>query len=187
MSVLKYLLTHPFSTPGLGIAFVLILSGCTTLSEGECLTADWYEQGYRDGRQGYPASRVINHRDACATVGVVPDMEEYDIGRDRGLEVYCEPSNAIAQGRAGHSYGNVCPIRLEERFLFYYAQGLRVHEAQEHLDSLSRQSRGLQDRLDKAEDAEEQKRLRGELRDLDKRLERAREELADTERNIPYR
>jgi len=64
MSVLKYLLTHPFSAPGLGIACVLILSGCTTMSEGECLTADWYEQGYRDGRQGYPASRVINHRDS---------------------------------------------------------------------------------------------------------------------------
>jgi|SRR5690606_14926623 len=187
MSVLKFLPTHPLWLPGLGIVLAFTLSSCTTMSEGECLTVDWYEQGYRDGRQGYPASRVINHRDACAAFGVVPDMEEYDLGRDRGLEDYCAPPNAIAQGRAGHGYGNVCPIHLEERFLFFYRQGLRVHEAQEHLDSLTRESRVLQGQLDEAEDAEEQKRLRSELRDLDDRLERAREQLSDSERSLRYR
>jgi len=189
MFLLAYLIKNPLSLFRLsvGVVAALAFSGCATMTEGQCLTADWYEQGYRDGRQGFPASRVIDHRDACAVVGVVPDMEEYDVGRDRGLEVYCEPSNAIALGRAGGGYANVCPIRLEERFLFYYRQGLLVHEAQENLDSLSRQSRVLQDSLEKTEDAEEQKRLRGELRDLDGRLERARENLADTERSIRYR
>jgi hypothetical protein len=31
------------------LAALLLLAGCTTMSEGECRAADWYQLGHRDG------------------------------------------------------------------------------------------------------------------------------------------
>lgn len=172
---------------GLGIMAALVLSGCATMSESECLTADWYDQGYRDGRRGYPASRVIDHREACSGVGVMPDLKQYSTGRDRGITEYCTPANAVAEGRAGRSYGHVCPAKLEGRFLSYYRQGQLAYRAQQEVDRLNSQSRALQRELDKEKNADTRRSLRNQLRDLDHRLERARDDLADYDRNLPYR
>src|SRR3546814_19016483 len=116
---------------GLGVMAVFALSGCASMSESECLTADWYDQGYKDGRRGYPASRVIDHREACAGVGVMTDLKQYSTGRDKGIAVYCTPANAVAEGRAGRYYADVCPSGLEGKFLFYYRHGLQAHGAQQ--------------------------------------------------------
>lgn len=189
MSLLKHTLPSSIQVLrlGLGIMAAFVLSGCATLSEGECLTANWYDQGYKDGRRGYPASRVIDHREACAGVGVTPDLVQYDKGRSKGIAAYCTPSNAVAEGRAGHSYGHVCPARLEGQFLLYYRQGRLAYEAQQRVDRLNSQSRALQYELDSEENADAQHRLRSELRNMDRRLRQARDDLADYDRNLPYR
>lgn len=156
------------------------------MSEKECLTANWYDQGYRDGSKGWPASRVIDHREACAGVGVAPDMERYRNGHARGVLEYCTPANAVAEGRSGQPYRNVCPARLEGEFLRYYRQGQRAYEAQRRVDRLNQQSSQLEYELDKAKDADSRRRLRKELRTLDNRLQRARDDLADEDRHLPY-
>ncbi|NYT86430.1 DUF2799 domain-containing protein [Pollutimonas harenae] len=171
----------------LGILALFVVSGCATMSEGECLTADWVDQGYKDGRRGYSAARVVDHREACSSVGVVPDIVQYRKGYDQGLMQYCRPANAVAEGRAGHSYGNVCPARLEDPFLMYYRQGRAAYDAEQRVDRLNSQSRRLQRELDEEKDAEARRRLRSELQRLDRRLRRARDELAEFDRRLPYR
>ncbi|AEC18717.1 hypothetical protein PT7_0177 [Pusillimonas sp. T7-7] len=171
----------------LGITALVALSGCATMSEGECLTANWLDRGYKDGRHGYPASRVVDHREACSDVGVAPDMTQYRKGYDQGIAQYCTPANAVAEGRSGRSYGHVCPARLEGRFLVYYRQGRDAYDAQQRVDRLNRQSRELQRELDEEKDKDVRQRLRNELRNLDRRLSRARDELADFDRRLPYR
>lgn len=162
----------------------LVLSACATMSDKECLTANWYDQGYRDGSRGWPASRVIDHREACADVGVMPDMEHYRNGHAKGVLEYCTPANGVAEGRSGRPYRNVCPARLEREFLFYFSRGWLVYEAQQRVDKLNRQSSQLERELNKAKDADSRRRLRSELRALDRRLQQARDGLAAQDRRI---
>ncbi|MFT0533099.1 DUF2799 domain-containing protein [Castellaniella hirudinis] len=168
---------------GLGVA---LLSACASMSESECLTADWVDQGMRDGRQGYAVTRVADHYEACAGVGVVPDTAQYRQGYDKGIAQYCTPENGANQGRAGRSYRGVCPAHLEAAFLAPYRHGLAVYNAQQRVERLNNESRQLQYTLDKEKDPDKQRRLRNQLRDLDDSLRRARADLANIDRNRPY-
>ena len=62
-----------------------LLGGCATIPEEQCAKVDWYELGVQDGRAGYPADRLLQHRDACAGVKVIPDEKRYLQGRPVGL------------------------------------------------------------------------------------------------------
>ena len=42
---------------GLGLV-ALALGACASMSEKDCLSVDWADQGYRDGRDGHPPSRA---------------------------------------------------------------------------------------------------------------------------------
>lgn len=55
------------------IAVLALLSGCATLSEGDCATGDWREIGRNDGLHGLRRSQLAKHQDACAKFGVQPD------------------------------------------------------------------------------------------------------------------
>ena len=53
------------------------LAGCATMSPEECLRANWEEVGYNDAVEGYPVSRSLEHRKACASAVVIVDFELY--------------------------------------------------------------------------------------------------------------
>ena len=63
------------------VVAVAFLSSCASMSEQECLSANWLDQGFRDGRNGQPLRRFEEHRQACAKVGVRPDQRLYLQGR----------------------------------------------------------------------------------------------------------
>jgi len=163
---------------------MLVMGGCASLSEKECLSVDWTDQGYRDGRNGQPPSRVEDHREACAKVGVVPNLQQYRKGRDKGVVEYCSPANALRVGRLGHGYRNACPMRLEGAFLANYRLAYRAYQAEQQVQSLDRQVQQKQRALDKEKDAAKRRRLHGELKTLDRRLARARHELRAEERHL---
>lgn len=168
----------------LAASLVAGLGACASMSEEECLAADWKQQGYRDGVSGYPSNRVEDHREACAKVGVVPDLGQYRSGWDAGIREYCTPANALNEGRRGHSYRNSCPVELEPAFRTNYQIGYRVYQAEQRVDSLSRDLRNKERELDREKDDRKRKNLRRDLRDLDDRLARARRELYDAERHL---
>jgi orotidine-5'-phosphate decarboxylase len=172
--------------PAAAFTTVVLLAGCASMSEQECLTVDWHDQGYRDGRNGQPLSRVEAHREACAKVGVVPDLAEYRNGRATGILEYCTPGNAVQEGRRGASYRNACPPELEGRFLDHYRAGRRVYDAEQRVNSLDSRARDLQRRLEKEKDDDKRKRLRQELRDLDWSLRNARNDVYQAERRLRY-
>ena len=121
------------STTLIIILFILnwiALSGCATLGKDECLNADWFTIGYEDGAKGYPASRIGNHREACARHGVAPDFKRYEQGLLEGLREYCTPQRGYGLGVSGKSYSYVCPKTLESDFLEAYRQGKIVHGEQ---------------------------------------------------------
>lgn len=179
----------PFSWMVAGLSSVFLmgfLSGCASMSEKECLTANWLDQGYRDGRNGQPLSRLEDHREACAKVGVIPDRIRYFEGRDKGILEYCTPTNALYEGRQGRSYRQACPAHLERNFLIYYQDGRRIYDAEQKVEELNRRSSQLQTSLKKEKDETQRNHLRRELRDIDKELSRARNNVRYQERRARY-
>lgn len=176
----------PFFFKGsINVTFLLLLlSGCASMSEQECLTANWLDKGYRDGRNGLPLTLLAEHREACAKVGVVPDNTLYLRGRDRGIVEYCTPENARHEGRLGRSYRNACPAHLERNFLRNYEDAKRVYDAEQEVDRLNRRSSELERALRKEKDDSKRQYLRRDLRELDRDLNRARDNVRYEERRL---
>ena len=84
-----------------------LLGACTTLSEEECIYADWRVIGFEDGVRGFGLDRLVGHRQACAGVGVIPDPLSYEQGRNAGLLRYCTLSSGLRVGKSGGSYSHV--------------------------------------------------------------------------------
>lgn len=174
--------------------FMLVLpvfGGCATLSKGECLTANWYLIGRNDGAQGYPRSRLHEHRQACVQYGVIPDAEAYFAGRRAGLQQYCTPRNGFREGVSGAPYHGVCRASSERAFLQAYRKGKAVHEVTQQIEAVENTIDTLRDKLadDSTPDASRD-RIRTELRARFRELRHLRRRLTRLERrfdyNIPY-
>lgn len=163
----------------------MLLASCASMSEQECKTADWYDQGFRDGRSGYPLSRVESHREACAKVGVVPNVPNYRAGRDRGIVEYCTVDNGLRVGRQGSSYhSNACPVELEGPFLDAYYTSKAVYDAEKRVKSLDSRIGDLERRLDREKDDKKRRRIRDDLREVERSLRSARRDFYDAERHL---
>ena len=117
------------------VATVLV-SGCATLNKSECREADWQTIGLEDGAKGHPLTYISNHRKACAEHGVKPDLDQYRVGHQAGLNRFCTPDNGFKQGRAGRGYNNVCPAESEGQFLAGYDTGRELHELKSEIDHM---------------------------------------------------
>lgn len=112
---------------GATVVLAAILSGCASLSEEDCLTADWAVMGEADGQQGRPVSEINRYRRQCAQYGVVPDTEAYLEARERGLALFCTHDNGYDQGRSGAPHRLVCPAAVEPDFRRGYDLGRAVY------------------------------------------------------------
>ena len=115
---------------------ILLLSGCATMSEDECRTADWRMIGYEDGVAGLSAARIGEHRKACAKHNLTPSMQAYRQGREEGLYEYCRPQNAFRLGQQGSIYTGVCTFDTEEDFIVAYSAGKEIYDVQSSIRDL---------------------------------------------------
>ena len=122
----------------IGLAASVLISGCATMSESECLTADWRAIGYEDGSAGRPATQLGTRRQACAEFGVTPNAEAWTAGREEGLLNFCVPSNGFRIGRAGQTYSGVCPGQLEANFMYGFREGRVIGDAEREVRSSER-------------------------------------------------
>lgn len=141
-----------------GAAMLSMLCGCAVMSEPECLTADWYAVGERDGRDGRPLAHFAEYYEACSQFGVYPDEDAYQDGRSLGLTVYCTEDGGYREGRIGTGYRGVCPATLEPYFLAGYNAGISVrttlqsvHRIDYDIDSRSEEIRNLKGEIDALE------------------------------------
>ena len=104
-----------FYYPAVLFAF---LGACASLTQEQCLNANWESIGYNDGARGRLESYITRHFDACTKVGITPNVEAWQAGRARGLPLYCTPNNAYNVGRAGNDLSPVCPS-YQQRSLYH--------------------------------------------------------------------
>jgi len=129
--------TKPLAALAAAIAMILLAGGCATMSEEECLTADWRAIGYEDGAAGLQVAQLGRRRQACADHGVRPDTVAYRAGRDEGLELYCTEQRGFRLGRAGSGYNGVCPADLEGLFLRGHQAGREIYLARSAVNQVA--------------------------------------------------
>jgi len=102
---------------------ILFLNDCATMNQSECLNADWRVIGMEDGAAGHLPAYLGEHRTACATYSVFPNLDTYMQGHNMGVKQYCTAANGFKEGQQGDSYNGVCPSNLEPAFLPAYEHG----------------------------------------------------------------
>ena len=172
---------------GATLVLVATLQGCATLSEADCLSADWAVMGEADGQRGRPVSELNRYRRQCAAYGVVPDSQAYLEARERGLARYCTESNGYREGRSGTPYQLVCPAPLEPDFRSGHELGRAVYASltdlrntNDSIDSARNQIKDLQSDISDAEASirsddlsdEQTERLRDEIESMNRRIKR---------------
>lgn len=162
---------------------IALLSGCATLGQDECLTADWYQIGLRDGYDGQPRARLAQHREACVEYGILPNDRAYYSGRDQGLQQYCTPQRGFEVGSAGRSYQQVCTPLTEPDFMRGYLLGQDLNRDRQRLQRLESETRDLEQRLRATEDADERQSLRRRIRFLDEDMTLLRRQLQQREQH----
>lgn len=167
------------------LACFALLTGCSTLSENECRSADWYRLGAKDGQQGELTSLLDEHKESCARYGIRPDENQYLAGREAGLKRYCQLGNAFHLGMNGEEYKGVCPLYIDEDFRRYNASALEVHNSRKKIEDIDHKLSAKEHELGKKGTAEkEQLRLREEIKKLDHKRDLLRSDLRYQEREL---
>lgn len=162
--------------------FALALASCATIPEEQCPKVDWYALGLEDGRAGQPASRLAEHRKACAGVKVEPDERAWLEGRRAGLAEYCRLPGAVAAGLAGRGYAGVCP---DPRFGRLHAAARQVYDARAKIAEIDRDlANHRRDIADTNTSDIRRDILRGQVRSLESDRSRAVGRLRDAERDL---
>lgn len=163
------------------IGALLILSGCSSLDQKQCYSADWYSLGLEDGNKGVRAGRINDYQQDCAKHAVTADASAWQRGYQQGLVSYCVPENGYRVGLAGQSYYGVC---TDNAFVEQYNIGYLHHELNKkeaalnnQLERINKELSRIEDQLKKTDDKaklldkknsllDEKARLLSELRSL---------------------
>jgi len=175
-------------------AILLGLNGCASMSEQECLAADWRLVGYEDATQGRNVSTISAHRKACARINVVPDLDRYQQGYREGARQYCVRPTAYQLGINGGKYEGICPADLEPAFLRAYRDGQalyaitrNIEDQQDSLRSYQSDIAGYQQEIAQHElDIIDPASTANERRDHLRALEKLRRKIADAEIEITH-
>ena len=149
------------------VLLALGLNGCASLSKEQCLAGSWSQIGQSDGRQGYKLTSLDAHFKACAEHGIRPNPQEYKQGYNKGINIYCSPTNGRHVGEAGRSYHYVCPADKEAAFLRQYRYGKELYEAQKKIDSARSDLKEKEEQLRVEKNSDIRTSLRSEIGAID--------------------
>lgn len=164
----------------LSIACLVLLSGCATLNEKECRSANWYQLGIRDGQRGDVADLLEKHREACKKYAVQPEENQYYSGRTEGLKEYCRYNNAFRLGLDGISYKGTCPNEVDLKFRRYNDAALEISRINSQINDVNGKIAKEERELAKADNHKD----RRELNVLNTKRDRLRNELIVQQREV---
>jgi hypothetical protein len=127
---------------------LLFLSGCATLDQSECQSADWQIIGLEDGALGKPTSFIGRHRSACAEYAIAPDLSAYLKGHNKGLKQYCTYQQGFNLGLRGQQLNPVCESVNRQQFSQGHQRGLSHYQLLQQIKILEQQVVELQNELE---------------------------------------
>lgn len=185
-----------------GLACIFLagsLGGCASMSEEECLNADWRLMGFEDALQGRSTATIAQHRRACAAVNVTPDLDLYRQGHEEGARQYCTPANGYRAGSSGSTYQGICPADLETAFMRGYQDGRELYTitseisrlkgvvttSEAGIDKLRRDILKLEETIVSADSTPDQRRANlAEIEDLGEDITELEVTIADARRKL---
>ena len=111
------------------VGLALLASSCETMSPQACQSADWRALGEVDGAAGAALSKYEARQNDCAKAGIAADFASYSVGRDYGLQTFCQPASGFRAGLNGYAYAGVCSGAMEADFMSGYRDGARAYAA----------------------------------------------------------
>jgi len=117
---------------------VLLLAGCETVSQEQCVAGDWEALGRADAASGHDISRFEQIAKDCGRHGVTPDAAIYQKGWNQGVQIYCTPLNGFNLGRQGKSLSNICPPQVATDFQWSHSLGRQIWTAEDRVRTLER-------------------------------------------------
>lgn len=169
--------------------FIAFLTGCASMSPGECKVADWYQVGQDDGANGVPPrNQLADYAKDCAKVGILPDTERYRAGWEIGITRFCTPANGWREGSQGRTYKqDACRGRpYEGAFASALQAGLDTYNTRQSIQRNESDIRRLEQLLqDKSQTDKQRAETRSRIRFLDFEQSRLRRLLFEQERMAP--
>jgi len=160
------------------LLLIVLVAGCTSLSQDECLQANWQQLGYNHGMQGYSLEQGQEIIASCREFGVTPQLNEYQASYQQGLAVYCEPENGFTLGLRGEAYNSVCNNtqfrKAWQEGNEHYQVQARKAEIDERLESINRRLDEIRSELSASAVTSNQR----------KELRREREQLEDESKDL---
>jgi hypothetical protein len=155
----------------------LVLGGCASMSESQCLVADWQRVGFADGAAGIGETRLAEYVTDCGKIGITPNAAAYLRGRDEGIVGFCRPANGWREGVLGHA-GKEIACRGQpgyERFARNLQAGLQLYRINEQIQQNQQEIYRLQTRLENSATSDTDKAwIRNTLSQLDLEQHRLR-------------
>ena len=112
------------------------LTGCASISKGECMSGSWSDIGYKDGVNGKARGKLADYTKTCAKYDVTPNRALYLSAFESGLVKYCTYERGYERGENGNSYNQVCSGDLSTNFSQGYDEGRVVYEIHREHKSL---------------------------------------------------
>lgn len=119
------------------------------MSQSECVTANWYEQGVSDGDSGKASSHYSEYTKDCSEFGIHVDNDAYKIGWEEGIAHYCTRDNGYIVGNNGRIYQHNCPIEFKDSFYSAYQLGRAIYTKQFKISLLRNKISKIGDELAK--------------------------------------
>ncbi len=153
-----------------------LLSGCQTMSLGECQTADWNKLGQQDGNAGR-TDNIGDRVDSCrknAVIVTANHIQAYRLGYAQGLGYYCQPQRILDDALAGRNHVSVCPLVMQNNVYPFAQAGQRIYQANQRMDQLQSEQNALSSELrDKKTTENRNKEIRRRQYQLTNELEDA--------------
>ncbi|NRA17251.1 MAG: DUF2799 domain-containing protein [Oceanospirillaceae bacterium] len=134
MQKIKVFLT---SAKLLSVSVVIFLTGCASMNQFECISADWSKVGYENALSGKKGNYVAKHTEACAEYAITPQFSEYRRGWDQGIKKFCTAQFAWDYASDGRYYHDSCSAETEAVFIPAYKLAKKVREKERDIVRLN--------------------------------------------------
>ena len=133
------------------LLIALQLGACAVISKSECEDNSWQRLGHAAGIAGDADSQqaFTKRAQVCAKYGLSADQNAFEVGYSRGIDQYCELSNAVvlgARGKVSVAKQQVCPESRYIGFQSAFDKGYVLHKLQKKLAEVQAQVDQLSER-----------------------------------------